>query len=65
MAEKIIINKAKCRLCGDILVSEHRYDFKQCRCGELAIDGGNEYIRRVVKTDLQNIIELSEKEISL
>lgn len=62
MSEKIIINKAKCRLCGEVLISEHRHDWKQCRCGELSIDGGNDYIRRVVKTDLANIIELSEKE---
>ena len=62
MSEKIIVNKVKCRLCGDVLISEHRYDWKQCRCGELAIDGGTKYLRRVVKTDLVNIIELSEKE---
>lgn len=34
-------NRAKCRLCGDILESFHEHDLVQCRCKEIAITGGN------------------------
>ena len=57
---KIIINKAQCRLCGDILVSEHVHDFKFCSCGELAVNGGKAYLKRSFKTSPANFIELSE-----
>lgn len=36
-------NRAKCKLCGDILESFHRYDYVTCRCGEISIDGGGDY----------------------
>lgn len=58
--KNIIINKAKCKRCGDILISEHRYDFKQCKCKAISVDGGNDYIRRVGK--LEYVEELSEFE---
>jgi hypothetical protein len=35
-----IRNRAKCNLCGDLLESFHRYDLVECKCGEIAIDGG-------------------------
>ena len=38
-------NKAKCKLCGDIIESKHRHDFVMCRCEAIFIDGGNEYWR--------------------
>ncbi len=37
-------NRAKCKLCGDILESFHRHDFVACKCGEISIDGGNDYL---------------------
>jgi len=33
-------NRAKCKLCQEILESFHRYDFVTCKCGEISIDGG-------------------------
>lgn len=60
MKEKIIKNSAQCRLCKVILVSEYVHDFKTCKCGEISVDGGTEYIRRGCLTDWMNIIELSE-----
>jgi hypothetical protein len=33
-------NRAKCRLCGSIIESLHRYDYVKCKCGEIAISGG-------------------------
>ena len=59
---KIIKNAAQCKLCGDILVSEHRHDFKTCSCGEICVDGGRSYIKRGYRTSSDNIIDLSEYE---
>lgn len=55
----ILSNKAQCKICKDIVESRHRHDFKWCKCGQMYVDGGKEYIRRGAK-DLDNIIELSE-----
>lgn len=52
-------NTARCRLCGDVIESKHRHDFVSCKCGEIFVDGGCDYIRRGA-SDLNNIIELSE-----
>lgn len=57
--EVVVVNKAQCKLCGDIVESTHRHDFKFCKCGEIAVDGGKAYIKRSAK-NLGNIIELSE-----
>lgn len=57
----IFRNAAECRLCGDTIESVHRHDFKYCKCGEIFVDGGKEYIRCGGK-DLNNIIDRSEQE---
>ena len=57
--EVVVTNKAQCRLCGDIVESKHGHDFRRCKCGEIFVDGGKEYLRRGA-SDLNNIIELSE-----
>ncbi|WP_428044554.1 DUF7695 domain-containing protein [Candidatus Avelusimicrobium fimicolum] len=44
--EKIKINRIKCKFCGDIITSNYRHDFKWCRCGRIAVDGGHDYRRR-------------------
>ena len=56
--KKIIVNKAKCKKCGDIIESKEVNDFKRCTCGSIAIDGGQEYIKRVGNKD--DIIELAK-----
>lgn len=40
-------NKAQCLKCMQIIESVHRHDFTSCTCGNIAVDGGKEYIRRV------------------
>ena len=43
------INGVECLICGEIIVSTHRHDFRSCRCpGEsrVCVDGGQEYRRR-------------------
>ena len=54
---KIIENKIKCNKCGDVIESVHRHDFKFCKCGAVAVDGGHDYLRRC--GDLENFEELS------
>jgi hypothetical protein len=43
----IVQNAVNCLSCGDFIVSKHRHDFVECRCGTIAVDGGQEYLRRV------------------
>jgi hypothetical protein len=33
-------NRAKCRLCDDIIESMHPSDLQLCKCGEIGVDGG-------------------------
>lgn len=44
--QKIVRNRARCKICGDILESTSRHDFKQCKCEAMAVDGGHDYISR-------------------
>lgn len=42
----ILINKIKCRKCGDVIESKSVHDFKSCKCGAVSVDGGHCYLRR-------------------
>ena len=49
----IIVNKIKCKVCGDVLQSFHVHDFKTCKCFSESngnkgcfVDGGLQYLRR-------------------
>jgi hypothetical protein len=55
--EKIIRNAAKCLLCEDIIESTFRHDFVTCKCGNISVDGGHDYLRRV--GHFENIQDLS------
>lgn len=35
-------NRAKCKLCEEIIESLHPQDYVPCKCGEIAVDGGKE-----------------------
>lgn len=43
---EIIVNKIRCKKCGDEIESKTVHDFKFCKCGVVAVDGGHEYLRR-------------------
>jgi hypothetical protein len=60
--KKLLINRAKCLLCNDVITSEHLHDFKTCKCGNLSIDGGNEYGRILYKkaNSYQDLSEYDE-----
>jgi hypothetical protein len=42
----IFENKAKCLKCGDVIISKNVHDYSQCKCGNLAVDGGSWYAKR-------------------
>lgn len=43
----IFWNKAKCLKCGETISSGHVHDFVRCSCGNLAVDGGSFYAKRM------------------
>lgn len=59
----IVKNRAKCLNCGDIPESDHRHDYSPCECGDLAVDGGHQYVRRTAQS-FEDVKEMSEYVIS-
>lgn len=39
-------NSALCLICHDEIVSRHRHDYVTCKCGQVSVDGGREYLKR-------------------
>ena len=63
--ERIIVNKIKCRRCNDIIESMHGHDFKWCKCGAVAVDGGRDYLRRCgEREDWEELSEYEEIHIN-
>jgi hypothetical protein len=58
--EMIVLNRIRCKKCDDVITSASVHDFKFCKCGECAVDGGKEYLRRI--GDPENIEEMSVEE---
>lgn len=40
MKEGLTIRAYKCNICADTVFSRAQHDFRHCRCGALAVDGG-------------------------
>ena len=58
---RIIVNKIKCKKCGDIIESTYRHDFKFCKCGAVAVDGGIDYLRRLgYEEDYEELSEIEK-----
>lgn len=51
LGDKIIENKARCRSCGTILVSDFISDPQICSCGKLKVTGGAFYLKRMIYQD--------------
>jgi hypothetical protein len=49
----ILKNAAYCLKCETEVESVHRHDFRSCECGEVSVDGGHDYLRRVWGPDAQ------------
>lgn len=45
----IFVNKIRCNKCGDIIESISVHDFKFCKCGAVAVDGGHDYNLNLIK----------------
>ena len=45
--KKIKVNKIRCKNCGDIIESKTVHDFKTCKCGNVSVDGGKEYLNEL------------------
>ena len=58
--KEIIRNRARCKICGDVVESMYRHDFRACCCGNLHVDGGRDYIRRTHREGVDSYEELSE-----
>jgi hypothetical protein len=39
-------NSIQCKACGEVIRSTNRHDFRTCKCGAVAVDGGSWYLRR-------------------
>jgi len=57
--EKVIKNIAKCLYCGDVIESKSKWDYQECSCKSLSVDGGCEYLKRSY-TSIDMFQELSE-----
>ena len=58
MTKKLVQNQVRCNKCGDEPFSAHRHDFKSCKCGNVSVDGGLSYTRRL-SNDFSSVTELS------
>jgi hypothetical protein len=43
----IVQNAVICNKCDDYIFSASRHSFVTCSCGNISVDGGQEYLRRV------------------
>lgn len=44
--KRILRNRAKCLICGDVIESASRHDYVSCSCGAISVDGGTDYLKR-------------------
>lgn len=44
--EILLLNKAMCDNCHEVVRSKHGHDFVTCSCGNLSVDGGMDYCKR-------------------
>ena len=58
--KRIIQNAIQCNNCGDIIESHYRHHYVQCKCGNCAVDGGHDYLRRCYVNGCKGFRELSE-----
>ena len=58
---KIITNKVKCLKCDEVIESKTRHNFVTCKCGNVSVDGGKDYLKRSYKAEDNSWLELSEE----
>lgn len=52
------ITAIKCPKCRDIIFSRARHDFRWYSCGEIAVDGGFDYLKISFKKEMPSQITL-------
>lgn len=52
-------NRAKCKLCGDVIESFHSTDLVLCKCGEIEVDGGEAL--RCAAGDWNNFLRVDDQ----
>lgn len=57
---RLVANKACCTRCGTTVESRSRHATQTCGCGNLTVDGGLCYTRRLYRDGEDTWIELSE-----
>lgn len=53
-------NRAKCKKCETIIESLHTHDYVVCKCGEIGVDGGQDYFRAMAK-DYSNFLRIDDE----
>lgn len=54
-------NRAKCMVCQDIIESVHVHDYVMCKCGQIAVDGGNNGTWRAAAYEWSNFIRIDDE----
>jgi len=50
-AGDIRLNCIQCNHCKELISSDNRHDYKSCKCGKVAVDGGSWYLRRAFQKE--------------
>lgn len=53
-------NRAKCKLCNSIIESFSRTDYVSCKCGEIAIEGGDQLYKTYAR-DFANFLRIDDE----
>lgn len=56
-------NRAKCRLCGDVIESFHSTDYIMCKCGEISVADGSAL--RCGARDYNNFIRIDDNDCEI
>ena len=61
----IVHNRIRCKKCGETIESTFRHDYKWCSCGNCAVDGGHDYLRRCWRSDeWEDVSEFKDIEVT-
>lgn len=52
-------NRAKCKLCGDIIESFHDQDYVNCKCGQISVYGGDKQL--CASVDWNNFLRVDDE----
>lgn len=65
--KKILLNKVKCNICGEEIESKSTHHFVFCKCKNVGVDGGLDYLKRTAPTresftELSIVTDIEEEE---